>query len=78
MGNQSTKKPQNPKTPKPRESVYLSNICFYQICKVIITKMTEIQSGGKPKKVEDLRALNIKLWEQVHSLELKIRIENSQ
>ena len=30
------------------------------------------------KKPEDLRALNIKLWEQVHSLELKIRIENSQ
>ena len=24
-----------------------------------------------------MRALNVKLWEQVHSLELKIKIENS-
>ena len=27
--------------------------------------------------MENLRALNLKLWEQVHSLELKIRIENN-
>lgn len=31
----------------------------------------------KPKHVDDLRALNLKLWEQVHSLELKIRLENN-
>ena len=26
---------------------------------------------------ENLRTLNLRLWEQVHSLELKIRIENN-
>ena len=27
---------------------------------------------------EDLRSLNVKLWQQVHSLELKIRLEAAQ
>ena len=28
------------------------------------------------EKTEDLRQLNLKLWEQVHDIELKIRLEN--
>ena len=36
------------------------------------------ENNCNEKSVENLRALNLKLWEQVHSLELKIRIENTQ